>query len=244
MSSSVFESTLRFIKKYKPKKIHVIGGEVTEHPNFYEYLQQIIKLAELYKIQITIGTNGTCFLDDKKKSSILKLLESKTVRSLIVCTDKRFYPSYSKVKEALPSLQKISFTDDVNWSLLPLGRAKKNYFKNNSGKMFGLFPNCFYVYEAFLQHLQKHTHITLHDLFSELSHKQEILCIPQIDPSGNLRIGEFPVCSKIGNVDTPWIDITTLGSLKPCGKCGRNNSKYRFKNYFAGNGVNPSALSW
>ncbi|MEG1142582.1 MAG: radical SAM protein, partial [Clostridia bacterium] len=177
MSLHTFAAALEFIKKIKPQLLVISGGEPTEHPYFFDILDECTKLMGLNRVVVT--SNGM-FLDNKK---FTKRLINKKVQVQIT-NDRRFYPkNINKVAN-----KRFTYTDRLE-SVTNYGRAKMNGIADKTNYA----PKCYNILSVARQcdSLQE----TMQIIEGQI-HK---FCGLGIETDGQIRVGESIQCKKLGN---------------------------------------------
>lgn len=219
MDDITLKNTIKFINKLSLSIILISGGEITDHPNFYNFIKQIIN--DCNNSKFVLLSNGL-FIKDKKKISMIKqLLENHdNILNLQIRTHERYYPNYNFImsnKQNLLSINnKIQFYND-GINLLHMGRAKKNFQNEGLDKL----PSCG---NLFLLSKQKAVN-NFKELLMYNQFRLNKFCKPYISCSGNIYAGESSQCVMIGNITDSFEKLfNNLKLLIPCNKCnGINN---------------------
>jgi hypothetical protein len=219
MTQEILTQTLLFLDEIRPQVILISGGEFTEHPQFYNFIEQILEFVKNWKIEIhlLLLSNGEFILDEIKTDQIKQLLQLPQIELLQITYDERFYTNAAAIKphfaEILQLNRKVSISP-VPGLLTNLGRAVINHphlIEPNQK------PNCVNLYLMPRQHLPSLRSV-IHFLETQTLFNY---CKPLVDPLGNLHAGESTNCQIIGTVwDTAESIYNTLLHSRCCNKCG------------------------
>lgn len=219
-SREVVEAAVRFVKDMDLGRLGVSGGEPTEHPEFLQHFEYILR--ELPGCFIVLMTNG-------------KFLRSnKFVRELAgLCVKYPFFVQVSALKHLYPHRQETVYLYKKNRSRFPhgsivlvekitsitdLGRAKGKDWSHLGPLYKRKAPMCFNLFS--IAHSGVVQDLSSVILYLEQFTKQH--CVPLVSYEGNLHAGETTSCMALGSIlygeYNRMYDI--LRSKKPCGLCG------------------------
>lgn len=198
MSLEQIDKNIEFIKKLQSKVIIVSGGEPTEHPYFFEIVEQIKK--HFNKRAILIASNGMFLFDEKKRYRIQKLDVS-----VQITNDKRYYP------KEIPFIKHKNFIYETHIrTLKPQGRAKTLCCTKTS-------PDCYN-----LRSLVIHNELNLKSAINLLELKG-YFCKPVINANGTISIGESVECTTIGKLGDTIETLEKNIRAMRCNNCGLMN---------------------
>lgn len=212
MTLETYKKALSFIERtYRSIKIIMIsGGEPTEHPQLFEFLDLLGP--EWHTI---LMSNGLFLKDEKIKN---KVFSYKNL-AIQIYNDPRYYP----VTVEDPKHPRIVYGNRINL-MSPFGRAVKNGIKSERSA-----PVCF--------NLRSCARTTKN--FSEAVLALRMngkMCTPSIKITGDIIAGEAPTCYKIGTVESSEDDLLKNLLSMSCNKCGlENNLSAPLKKYIQGN---------
>lgn len=200
MTKETFNNAIDFIKRVEPLVVLVSGGEPTDHPLFFEYINEIKKIYA--KEQISILSNGL-FLKDKEKAKRVLSLGC----MIQITNDDRYYPiKIPKVNHPL-----IVYENNIR-TLFPLGRAKN---KNPIGVKA---PGCFNI-----RSLVRYSNMNLHVAINKLESMMKFCC-PMIGEDGNLYLGESTECKPVGSITSSIEELTNNIKTFRCNDCSMCNN--------------------
>lgn len=215
MTKKTFMETLRFAKNIRPKCILISGGEPTDHPEFFEFME-ILKHRGLARI-VVITSNGL-FLRDKEFTDKICNLGM----FIQVINDKKYYP----IHVADPNHPKIHYFDNIPAHLTNFGRARENKLEITRKSP------CCYNLRSISWNMDRGLEATVYILATK-----GFLCTPYINVSGNITAGGGEECIPFGHVTDSMSSLSrNINNLK-CNRCGMwdNLSKEQKEN--AGYGV-------
>ena len=188
MDFKTFKRSLQFIAKHD-NFVMITGGEPTEHPQFWNYLEYVTKKFKNDFI-ITVATNGMNLdKDDGILYYKIKSLSEIAPISFQVTCDKRYYTKYIIDKSnKIFSLPNVVLVDNIGDKIYPQGRALKNNYD-----YFVKAPKCFNFRSAI--RTCKDIDIAISTLRS-----RGYYCTPQISYDGYIRCGESTLCPKVAHI--------------------------------------------
>jgi hypothetical protein len=198
MDMEVFRQTIKFIERMNKyplsRTILLSGGEPTEHPQLYDFLNL---LSDWF---VTICSNGM-FLKEQKHP-LLKIAKKQAI-VIQVSADHRYYSK--KIAEIIHP--QIQYCNTIS-TIAPIGRAKNNRLPASRRS-----PFCFNL-RSICNSLRSFT-ATLAFL-----RKKGYFCTPSIDAHGNVLAGESRFCHKIGTVESSDEELTQSICSMRCNACG------------------------
>jgi hypothetical protein len=210
MSEEIFDKSLKFFDKAKPKVIFVSGGEPTLHPRFEEICTEI---KSRYPDSFVGAFSNGSFIFDKKKTDTVRVLTKIGIK-FSIRTHPIFYPNYEKTmaeKEKLLEIGCEFFNDGID-GLIRLGRARSAHLDYASN-------GC----QCANTVLTAKQSISGSDWLLVLESIAVHLCKPSIGIDGTIYAGETRWCQPIGHVDYSTLDTLykrakEFNPLK-CNKC-------------------------
>lgn len=197
MEREVFYKALDFYDKFSFPILIVSGGEPTDHPNFEEYMDEIIKRG----YELIILSNGAWTLDERKDRYLAKY-------KFQIINDQRYYPTY------IPPIShpNILVFGKVENPISKCTRSiKNNIYTENNPKCFNL-RSMSKMYNSFIKVLYSYT------LFLNK------FCSPIIKWDGSLILGESDLCKPFGTIyDSNDVLLNNLKFFK-CNNCGCFNN--------------------
>jgi len=212
---NTIEQMCIFAKKYNPKTVLISGGEPTQHPDFIDYFEIILK--ELYnRCAVILASNGDFLFKNKIRDNLIKLnkeflfaIQISSIKGLYKRTSstQKLFKKYKRKFKMMGLIEEITVIDQ-------LGRATgKDWSKFTTYKRKA--PNCFNLLSCAYSPITN----SFRDVIFQIHNKNA--CKPFITPEGNIHVGESHFCHKIGTI---WDNDPTLYNnikkVEPCGKCG------------------------
>lgn len=193
MERDTFYKALDFYGNFKFPLLLITGGEPTDHPNFEEYMDEILKRG--YKLIIL--SNGLWTLDDRKDVFLNKY-------KFQIINDERYYPIY--VPEIVHP--NILIYGKVENSINKCTRSIKNNIYTE-----GLKPKCFNLRILF----------KLENSFLNAIYKYNFVlkkfCIPIIKFDGSMILGESDLCKPFGTIYDNFDVLLEKGKTFRCNNC-------------------------
>lgn len=207
--------------------ISISGGEPTEHPKFFDFLNRLLKSKKSTNI-VTVLTNGEWLNNPSIRGKFVSLLK-KNKLMIQITSIRGIYPKYEEIKSAYYKHKKVltnrtAFVSKLENGYVPVGRAVNNveaiekvtFIEDRKS------TSCFNMYSSL-----KGNFGNLVDAIHTLkTQSQTSYCKPVIDQDGNLKFGEYANCSSILNinelpVDVNWksIGLEIFNIDGPCGSC-------------------------
>jgi len=199
MSKETFEKVFKFIRDINPFFLLVSGGEPTDSPYFFEYMERLISF--FGKERLLIATNGIFLYNKEFTDRVLSLGVG-----LQITNDVRYYPMSINMNV---EHELIKYEDHIR-TMYPMGRAVTNGFKAQGMNA----PYCFN-----LRSIGRNINTKTFKEAVRLMEANMKVCSPSIDIYGNIIVGESSLCHSIGTVETE--DSQLLHNLKnmKCNKC-------------------------
>lgn len=197
MDRETFDQALKFIKDHSTAFHGVVfsGGEPFEHPNFKEYLHDLV--TAIYPVtQVIVATNGLWICQHMDEFKELHAMYGyKKCGKLVlwqITTDYRYYPisldkDYPYQVMKLEKMRSV-FVERKIQQIYPQGRAETN---NLDWKSSG--PKCFNV-----RSIAKSVG-TFNDVLKMMTGCNKSCC-PAIEYNGDLKLGESQLCPAASNI--------------------------------------------
>ena len=185
MSLETFKDALEFTNKYDSNALYgdeIAGGEPTEHPQFFEFIDTYYEIMSEFKI-LTVATNGHFILEHPKE--IHEYLDKYPFLFFQVTYDNRYYPKKLDITKRVLRHKRITIVTELE-KLTPKGRAITNNLKVTDNVMA---PPCMNVTLGLVQLNSK----SLSELLKTLR-RLNINCSPSIQVNGDIALGEFDSC--------------------------------------------------
>lgn len=203
MSLDTFNKALEFIKNTNPFLVIVSGGEPTNHPNFFEIIDSLIK--ERGKENLIIASNGLFLYNENLKNRILSLGVK-----IQITNDLRYYPM------AIPEIEhKNVYMENRITAMYPQGRAIENNYPTTNKTA----PNCFNLRSVCCNSSTNSLSEAIK--FLELKGK---FCTPSIGINGEILLGESSLCNSIGFVTDNESYLLEKVKIFKCNKCKMENN--------------------
>jgi len=199
MSEETFRQTLDFVQNIGNEPLFISGGEPTEHPQFFEFMDILLK----QKFFVLVMPNGSWIDDETFRKKVFSLLQTNENVSFQITNDKRYYP------KQIPKInhEKICYESQLRL-ISPFGRAITNNLPITTQ-----FPFCFNLRSTINAFKNLQAAIT----YLRSSSK---FCTPSINFDGSISAGESNQCYKIGNVSQSFEAITNQILNMHCNRCG------------------------
>jgi len=215
MTITTLTKSLNFIESTKCKVLNISGGELTEHPAVFNWLEIIRN--RLPNVLITLLTNGTFLLNEIKVYEINQVYKNGFFNMMQITSTKEYYKSYEKVIRNIAKLDFCNdehvfsiYTGDIN--ITPIGRGKNIELS----KLCTKSPLCSNV-QLIIKQKPK---INIVELINILENAGQF-CKPTILWNGNIVAGETTNCNVISTVnDDVKVFISNLKNKSFCNKCG------------------------
>jgi len=197
MKMSTFRKALDFAEEIWSPMILVSGGEPTEHPRFFDFLDEVRDRMFV----AVVCSNGSFALDN----AMYDRLSLAGVR-VQVTSDARFYPRNFDFIRHRFNAPWIVFEDHIR-TVFPCSRVEKNGLEVNRR-----FSACFNLRSAVRS-------LGLKQAMFILGMKGRV-CSPSVDVDGSVRMGEMDTCHRIGFVgDSKKTIEKNIVGVK-CDRCG------------------------
>lgn len=221
-SKEVINKTIEFAQNNPIGLLNVSGGEPTEHPQFFEVFELILKKLQ-GKARVLLASNGR-FLEDDQFTAQLVELHRQYPFFLQVTAIKGLYPHQEQTVAAFRrQMAKHGLSEpyamriDELTVIDHLGRARGKDWSHLKTAGQRKAPNCFNPFSA-ARSGQVHSLGEIYELLA--AHGK--FCKPLFAYDGSVYAGESTSCYKAGNIltDTPQEIFDKLKAGKPCGHCG------------------------
>jgi len=241
MSLETFNNSIKFAKLFKDlNTIQVSGGEPTEHPNILYILKTL--LIE-FNFPITLITNGEKLNDKSFRKEIFKLLKTHPNFLFQITNIKGIYRKFESTQKLVKKINKkllknhlgsrFSYSEDLSYGIIPIGRAKKNMDKLKElgfEKAPRKSSSCFNMYSS----LQGTGNLV--DAINYIkTHSIATFCKPMITEIGHVKFGEYEACTSIFNIDEidldKDIDLILDDIYGPCKECCDQNQSTLLDTY-------------
>ncbi|MBR6289373.1 MAG: radical SAM protein [Acholeplasmatales bacterium] len=179
--------------------ITITGGEPTEHPQFWEFLEYASKEITSNHI-ITVVTNGMN-LDKDVGELMNKIIEldtkSKGTITFQVTSVPNLYPIQINLCNPIFHIKQMVIATEIE-AMYPQGRAKgKDYdFSKCKG------PKCFNA-----RSLIKNNNMPFKQMVYTLRFQMFKFCTPQIGYDGSIKVGESTLCPPVSHIDKSLSEI-------------------------------------
>ena len=240
MDEETFYKALLFAKKTDTRYLVISGGEPYHHPKVVQFIKE--SLQELDKSVITVETNGDLLLEHAMtREVIFELMLQYPMLLMKITALEGIYPNYHncirQLKELLKQMKKtvtgkilagrISLITSKN-IIAPVGNAFAN--RNNPILKEGIELYKKELHNVGCYNLYQILHTFEGDLISTV--KYYYLNVgenkPIIDENGNIKFGEYNICTTIANINDFTVNEIKNGdmyiniendSILPQGKC-------------------------
>lgn len=209
MTEDVFLDSVKF-NFDRDKTLTLTGGEPTEHPNFWNFLD-ILRSEMPNNSIVTVTTNGMNI--DKDDGTLLrrikKLNENPRKHILFQVTSvKGLYPIQIDLSNPIFRLDTVTVCDELQ-VMVPIGRAvvNRDRFTFNSKA-----PHCFNLRSL----TRRFADYKIAIQFLRNSFK---FCTPQIDYKGDIKLGESCLCPCVASIYDTDAEITEKIISFRCSQC-------------------------
>ena len=214
MVLDIFEKSVLFSKFLGARTVILSGGELTLHPDWYEFC----KLLQFkYKTAFGICTNGTWIEDSEVCAKISRVKKFSFCVAIQVYANPKYYKSYNFIKSNEAEFHKLGLSIDKNpiQSLKDLGRAHYNNLSELYNQPDKYYMSC--LNAALCAKQIAHPSRFCSTLELSAAH----FCTPCVSPTGTVHLSESFLCPYSGNINKDkfediWRNII---KFKPCGKC-------------------------
>lgn len=210
MSLETFKEALLFAEKYDKNNIvgnEIAGGEPTEHPLFFQFLDTYFEVLGKNKL-LTVATNGHYLLEHHE--IIHEYLEKYPTLSFQITYDNRYYPKKLDITKRALRHKRIIIVTEIG-KMYPQGRAVTNKLKVSDNIMC---PPCFNLKLIMMQMKVN----KLEDIFTTMR-KMEKYCSPSIQFDGSIAFGEYDSCPKYCSIYDDEKTIINAISAFDCNGC-------------------------
>ena len=185
MTLDTFKQALKFSNEYDKFNLNgneIAGGEPTEHPQFFEFIDTYYEFYNLDK-PLTVASNGHFILEHSDE--IHSYLDKYPSLIFQITYDNRYYPKKLDITKRALRHKRIMIVTEIG-KLYPQGRAITNNLKVSDNIMC---PPCLNLKLAYEQISKK----SLSDILvnMRLLHK---FCTPSIQYDGSIAFGEYDCC--------------------------------------------------
>lgn len=205
MDRETFEKAIDFNLKYD-NSITITGGEPTEHPQFWEYMDYIShKIESKNNFVVSILTNGMNLSD----ADIPKIEQLNKMGHFLfqVSSIKPYYPIAIDLNQKVFHLPNVFISSKLE-ILQPMGRAKTLKKSSITAKA----PNCFNTRSVMRG--QK-------DFHKSIIYLRSIgrFCCPQISYDGHIKVGESTLCPAVAHINDSEKEIISKICAFKCDGC-------------------------
>jgi len=209
MSFAVLNQALAKIVEWQPLVILISGGEPTDHPQFFEFMNQI-------QYVLSNSMNARPWIPVEKRLMVISngmFTQSPNWENEYgilpylwqIVNDPKYYP----ISIPDPQHHNIEYFDNIPGNLFPAGRAPANH-----GPIAPRGPFC-----GNLRNLIRNHNMSLAEAMDVLQGFGKS-CVPTIQPDGTIRLGETPSCYSIGSVHDTEDQIRQNILNMKCNACG------------------------
>lgn len=225
MDEKVFQMTLCEAYRLGARVLNIAGGEPTIFNT--DVLRNYLVKALGLDFMVVLATNGY-FLDDEDKTKMLTDIALEYSNFFIqISAFKEYYANREqvldkfrqrkfvvrKLQDVMKDRLSISDENNVNLQLMALGRCEEGEMLEKA-KKFDRYPSC--INSALIM-----AQIDLSNQLPCLALEDcARICVPMVDPNGDMHMGESIFCKKICNIaDGKDKIIEAMTNFKPCGRC-------------------------
>lgn len=216
---------VKFFNSTTARTILIGGGEPTEHPRFFQYVNYICKNIGKESI-VLIATNGSFLSNKRKRNAFISLTKKHKILSQISAIP-NLYPNASET-ESYYNRFKYKFKH-VEFIATPtvidkIGRAKGVNWDEKFPHLFQRrAPSCINLFATAYHHSTK----SFNEILDTLENSKLNYCKPGIAPDGSIHAGESNECVKVGTIyDSLDTIFRNIKRQKPCHKCGIRNDEF------------------
>lgn len=207
MDEETFEAALDFQDSLGSRFLVLSGGEPTEHPSFFEWVQRAVSWEKGASKVVTIATNGLFALDDLKYEMMVRLVEEhQGFVQVQITNDARYYPRNLTLIQHKFERPYWTFVTGLT-VIAPCKRVDQAGIEVSRNA-----PPCVNV-RANVSNLGLRR--TIQSLECALR-----VCSPSVDIDGTVRAGEADTCFRLGTVTSSMEHIEKGFSEMACGICG------------------------
>lgn len=191
MTFDTFKDAVAFNDKYD-KFTMITGGEPTEHPEFWNFLEYCIN-QKTTTSSITVVTNGMNLETDnnaRDKIERLTKLNPKVTLFFQVTNVQGLYPIKIQTHKSVFHMKNVVlFTSMNDIPMYPQGRAKGKDYDFSAHKA----PMCFNIRSSV---------ITSQELLKSITvlRSSAKFCTPQIGYDGSIKVGESTLCPAVSHI--------------------------------------------
>ncbi|MGL4252906.1 MAG: radical SAM protein [Fusobacteriaceae bacterium] len=213
-----FQASIELAIKNNVQVIIIGGGEPTDHPGFYTFMDYLVENFKGVKIVVTHGY----YLEEKPYDVATHKFQKYPDVLFQITNDKRYYPkslSFQSEADVTGDFDNVKVFRELGGAIYPQGRALKY------GKSLPQNPNvhqgtrCFNLRSISRSFLSNSLLDTIREL--ELRGK---FCTPSISPDGFVGMGESNSCPPIGHVRTNVKELYENICTSQCNDCGMLNN--------------------
>lgn len=210
MTEDMFRKAIDFNLKYDPS-ITITGGEPTEHPMFWEFMDIIAEKVSRHKLfAVSICTNGMNFTngDIPKIREFNKIAGSKNLFSFQVTHVPKYYPIPIDLTQDVFKEPNVLIADKIEY-LQYAGRAKNHpewkFYPSSA-------PKCFNIRSMI------RSGMNFSDTITQLRGIGKF-CTPQISYDGHIKVGETTLCPNVSHItDSDSLILRKIRSFS-CSGC-------------------------
>lgn len=212
-----FKDAIQLAKTVNAQVLIIGGGEPTDHPEFYTFMDYLVEHFAGVKI---VATHGY-YLEEKPYDVATYKFQKYPEILFQITNDKRYYPkslSMQSEVDVTGDFENVKVFREIGGAIYPQGRALKY------GKSLPHNPNvhtgtrCFNLRSISRSPFSNSLLDTIRHL--ELRGK---FCTPSVSPDGFIGMGESNSCPPIGHVRTNVQELHNNICSSQCNDCGMLN---------------------
>ena len=217
MDYDTFIKAIDFFNKYGGQTLIISGGEPTEHPYFWMFLEYALDFVKSFmgidNGSIVVTTNGMNLTNDIVYSKIKEYEVKYNHKLLIQVTHvDKYYPIKIDLQHKIFSLDSVYLCREIE-SMYPQGRAVTNNIPIDPHKCNKCF-NYRSVTRAYKDLKRSAFELSLRGKF----------CTPSISPNGEIKMGESRLCPVASNIYKTESEIVEDICNFKCNNCGYNKN--------------------
>jgi len=211
MPFDVFIQAVQLAKRAGAKSILISGGEPTDHPLYFEFINY---LKFNYEGGVVVISHGAYIDDREKREAVFGQYKDVLFQ---ITNDKRYYPKTLDRSMAMRlevQYPNVTFIWKIGGELFPQGRALR-HMKVTSENAKTKGTRCFN-----LRSMVNHPSIGNFSAAIAMLESQGRFCTPSININGSISMGESNECPETAYVDTSLDGITVAIKSSQCNDCG------------------------
>lgn len=220
MTETVFDDAIKWIARHYAYATHnvllITGGEPTEHPMFFDFMERLLSMRYYKQIMVVIVSNGDWLKDSVKTYKMRQLFSKYHNLSMQVSAFRKYYKSADFVEQNIRNYAKVSqriLIEDLDGELniMDIGRARQNCRDELYDGNAACIPFLMRVKQLGLENAMK------------LNVRMFRYCTPMIDYRGYLHMSESIMCKPFGSIydDDDELDLKAR-RWKPCMLCAQS----------------------